>query len=108
MLNTQQIEELLGANANLLTHQSKTIPSAMLHTPGSDFVDRGMISIKNGSSVDGKYFISPVFNEYVLLGGKVGCYAVPNEQYHTFYSPQKIEEYESSRKRNQGIWDESV
>jgi class I fructose-bisphosphate aldolase len=40
MLNTQQIEELLGANANLLTHQSKTIPSAMLHTPGSDFVDR--------------------------------------------------------------------
>lgn len=70
---------------------------------GSDFVDRGMVSIKNGSSVDGKYFISSVFNEYVLLGRKVGCHAVPNEQYHTFYSPQKIEEYESSRKRNQGI-----
>ena len=69
---------------------------------GSDFVDRGMLSIKNGSSVDGKYFISPVFNEYVLCGGKVGYRAVHNEEYHTFYSPQKIEEYEASRKRNQG------
>jgi NDP-sugar pyrophosphorylase family protein len=69
---------------------------------GSEFIDRGMASIKNGSSVDGKYFISPVFNEYVLLGGKVGCHAVSNEEYHTFYSPQKIEEYESSLKRNQG------
>jgi len=70
---------------------------------GSDFVESGMASIKNGSSVEGKYFISPVFNEYVLSGKKVGHHTVPNEQYHTFYSPQKIEEYESSLKRNQGV-----
>jgi dTDP-glucose pyrophosphorylase len=69
---------------------------------GSDFVESAMASIKHGSSVDGKYFISPVFNEYVLSGKKVGHHTVPNEQYHTFYSPQKIEEYESSLKRNQG------
>ena len=69
---------------------------------GSDFVQSSMASIKHGSSVEGKYFISPVFNEYVLLGKKVGHYVVPNEQYHTFYSPQKIEEYESSLRRNQG------
>ncbi|WP_114638098.1 glycosyltransferase family 2 protein [Polynucleobacter necessarius] len=67
---------------------------------GSEFVQSGMASIKNGSCVEGKYFISPVFNEYVLSGKKVGYYAVPNEQYHTFYSPQKIEEYESSLKHN--------
>ena len=65
---------------------------------GSDFVQSGMASIRHGSSVEGKYFLSPVFNEYVLLGKKVGCHTVPNEQYHTFYSPQKIEEYESSFK----------
>jgi dTDP-glucose pyrophosphorylase len=69
---------------------------------GSDFVQSSMSSIKHGSSVEGKYFISPVFNEYVLLGKKVGHHVVPNEQYHTFYSPQKIEEYESSLRRNQG------
>jgi len=68
---------------------------------GSDFVQSGMASIKHGSSVESKYFISPVFNEYILSGRKVGHHTVPNEQYHTFYSPQKIEEYESNLKRNQ-------
>ena len=69
---------------------------------GHEFVQSGMASIKNGSSVEGKYFISPVFNEYVLSGKKVGHDTVPNEQYHTFYSPQKIEEYEFSFKGNRG------
>lgn len=67
---------------------------------GYEFVKSGMASIKNGYSVEGKYFISPVFNEYVLSGKKVGHHIVPNEKYHTFYSPKKIEEFESSLKRN--------
>jgi len=58
-----------------------------------------MDSIKHGSSVDGKYFISPVFNEYVLGSKKVGHYEVANDCYHTFYSPQKVEEFESPRGR---------
>ena len=69
---------------------------------GSEFVQNGMASIKHGSSIDGTYFIAPVFNEYVLSGKKVGHLQVPNEQYHTFYSPQKIEEYESTLKSSQG------
>jgi dTDP-glucose pyrophosphorylase len=78
------------------------IAGVYLYKKGSDFVESGMASIKNGSSLEGKFFISPVFNEYVLSGKKVGHYTVPNGQYHTFYSPQKIEEYESSLKHNQG------
>jgi len=78
------------------------IAGLYLYKKGSDFIQCGMTSIKRGASIDGKYFIAPVFNEYVLSGKKVGHYSVPNEQYHTFYSPQKIEEYESSLKRNQG------
>ena len=75
---------------------------------GSDFVLSSMASIKHSSSVEGNYFISTVFNEYVLSGRKVGHFKVPNEEYHTFYSPQKIEEYESSLKRNQGKYDKSI
>ena len=78
------------------------IAGLYLYKKGADFIQHGMTSIKRGASIDGKYFIAPVFNEYVLSGKKVGHYSVPNEQYHTFYSPQKIEEYESSLKRNQG------
>jgi dTDP-glucose pyrophosphorylase len=78
------------------------IAGVYLYKKGSDFVQSGMSSIKHGSSVEGKYFIAPVFNEYVLAGKKVGHFPIPNEQYHTFYSPQKIEEYESSLRRNRG------
>ena len=78
------------------------IAGLFLYKKGSDFIQYGMTSIKRGASIVGKYFIAPVFNEYVLSGKKVGYYPVPNEQYNTFYSPQKIEEYESSLKRNQG------
>ena len=34
------IEELLGKDASLLTHQCQTIPRESLHLPGPDFVDR--------------------------------------------------------------------
>jgi dTDP-glucose pyrophosphorylase len=70
------------------------IAGLYLYRSGAEFVRFGMNSIRNGSSTEGKYFIAPVFNEYVLAGKKVGHSTVPNESYHTFYSPQKIEEYE--------------
>lgn len=76
----------------------QAIAGVYLYKKGSDFIQSGMASIKHSSSVDGKYFISPVFNEYVLSGKKVGFFAVPNELYHTFYSPQKIDEYEAGFK----------
>ena len=70
-----------------------------MYKHGSEFVSHGMNSIKHGSSVDGKYYISPVFNEFVLSNQKIGYFEIPNESYHTFYSPQKIEEYESQHGR---------
>ena len=39
-MTTEKIQELLGADANLLTHTCTTIPRETLHLPGSDFVDR--------------------------------------------------------------------
>ncbi len=38
--NTLDIEALLGSDASLLTHVSKTIPASRLHLPGPDFVER--------------------------------------------------------------------
>ena len=35
-----QIEELLGKNAGLLSHECKTIEKSRLHLPGPDFIDR--------------------------------------------------------------------
>lgn len=67
---------------------------------GSEFVQNGMTSIKYGRSIEDQYYLAPVFNEYILAGKKVGHYPVPNERYHTFYTPQKINEYESGHRRS--------
>lgn len=67
---------------------------------GSEFIQNGMTSIKYGRSIEGQYYLAPVFNEYILASKKVGHYPVPNERYHTFYTPQKINEYESGNRRS--------
>ena len=38
--STVDIESILGADASLLTYQSKTIPASRIHLPGSDSVER--------------------------------------------------------------------
>ena len=64
---------------------------------GCDFVEAAQHSIRKDASVNGQYFVSPVLNELILLNRVLKAYRVPNESYHTFYSPQKIEEYENLR-----------
>ena len=71
------------------------IAGLYMYKRGSEFIEQSMDSIKHGTSIEGQYFISPVFNEYVLGNKKVGHYEVANDLYHTFYSPQKIGEYEA-------------
>jgi dTDP-glucose pyrophosphorylase len=67
-----------------------------MYKNGLEFVKYGMESIRRGASIDQRYYISPVFNEYILANKTVGYFEVSNEHYHTFYNPQKIEEYEST------------
>jgi dTDP-glucose pyrophosphorylase len=71
------------------------IAGVYLYKKGSEFLEYAMNTIKNGVSVNEKYFIAPVFNEYLLHQKKVGLIEILNSRYHTFYSPKKIEEYES-------------
>lgn len=65
---------------------------------GSDFVQASKNAMIKQNNLDGKYYISASINELILLGKKVGYYHVEKEQYHSFYSPAKIKEYEESLK----------
>lgn len=51
-------------------------------------------TIKNDVKLDGNYYISPVINEYVLRNKKVLNYKIDASQYHSFYSPQMLNEFE--------------
>ena len=65
---------------------------------GKCFIEAAMQSIKKNRSFNGMYYIAPVFNELVLESQKIVMYKIENSKYHTFYSPQKIQEYEQGMK----------
>lgn len=62
-----------------------------------EFKKAAFQTILNDVQTDGSYFISPVMNEYVLQNKKVSHYHIKNDQYHSFYSPQLIKEFENKR-----------
>lgn len=74
-----------------ISHQA--IAGVFYFKHGRDFVNAAMKSIVKDASVNGSYYIAPVLNELILDGKKLGIGTVKNNDYHTFYSPQLLEEY---------------
>ena len=66
---------------------------------GCDFVEAAMRMIQKDSSVNGNFYIAPTLNEMILRGKKIKTLKVDARRYHTFYTPQKIKEYELQLQR---------
>jgi len=77
---------LRGQHSELVTEQ------AVKHL--LDFIPSAMSMIQKDTSVNGLYYISPTLNEMVLKNKKMMIEKIDNSKYHTFYTPQKIQEYE--------------
>lgn len=65
---------------------------------GSDFVYAAKKALMKQSCLNGKYYISSSVNELILLGKKISYYKIHKKQYSSFYSPEKIKEYEDNLK----------
>jgi NDP-sugar pyrophosphorylase family protein len=63
-------------------------------TKGSDFISSSSKMIKKNASVNELYYVSPALNEMVLENKTISIFQIENNKYHTFYTPQKIKEYE--------------
>lgn len=61
---------------------------------GQDFIKSAAQMIKKDVNVDGKYYVAPSLNEMILERKNILMHEIDASQYHTFYSPQKIKEYE--------------
>ena len=61
---------------------------------GSDFVAAAQDMIKKDVNVNGAYYVAPVLNEMILNDKRVEIIKVPADGYHSFYSPQKLVEFE--------------
>lgn len=75
----------------------KAIAGFYYFSSGNYFVEAAKNMIRKDAHVSGQFYISPVMNEMVLENKRLCAYSVPNAAYHTFYSPNKIEEYEKGR-----------
>lgn len=62
---------------------------------GEDFVNGAMSMIRKDSNVEGSFYVAPCLNELILTGKKIRTVSVDPDKYHTFYTPQKIKEYEA-------------
>jgi dTDP-glucose pyrophosphorylase len=76
---------------------SNAIAGFYFFTKGGDFVEAAKRMILKDAQVNGVFFIAPVINELVLSGKRIRAYKIDAVNYHTFYSPQKIHEYEMER-----------
>ncbi|MFV8270506.1 glycosyltransferase family 2 protein [Flavobacterium sp. GT2N3] len=62
------------------------------------FFECAFQTIINDVKNDGMFFISPVINEFILRNKKVNFFQIANQDYHSFYSPKLITEFETSCK----------
>jgi NDP-sugar pyrophosphorylase family protein len=63
------------------------------------FIDAATRCIENDGSVEGQFFIAPCLNEIILDGGHVASRHIPAHAYHSFYSPEKIDQFEDENLR---------
>ncbi len=60
---------------------------------GGDFVDGAMAMIRKDASVDGAFYVCPVFNEMILRGRRVGTHHVERERYFSLASLHGVDAY---------------
>ncbi len=72
----------------------KAIAGFYYYRKGCDFVAAAKRAIQKGHCTNGKYYISASFNELILMGKKVSYFEIEKKKYHSFYSPEKIKDYE--------------
>lgn len=61
------------------------------------FIEAAQNAILKNASVDDLFYISAAINEVILAGGKVIYSEIDSKDYHSFYAPSKLVEFERSR-----------
>lgn len=73
---------------------SNAVAGFYWYATGGSFIKAAMRLIEHDVQHNGAYYIAPSLNELILDGKRVGHRRIPGSAYHSFYSPQKIEEYQ--------------
>jgi NDP-sugar pyrophosphorylase family protein len=66
---------------------------------GALFLEAALRTLEFDSDINGVYYISQTLNNLVLDGCKIATHKISSDAYHSFYSPQKVMEYERLSQR---------
>ena len=69
------------------------------YTKAEDFFHSAQRMILNNASVNGKFYIAPVFNEMILQQKVIGTHRIEKDQYYNFNHNDGIEAYKNYLKR---------
>lgn len=67
---------------------------------GSDFIASTKKAILKDRHHEGRFYTSLVFNELILSSRNLQAYRIQPHEYHSFYAPEKIEEYMSRNRQH--------
>lgn len=67
---------------------------------GFSFIQAAMQMIRKDENVNGKYFIAPTINQLILAGKIVVSKGINEADYHSFYTPKKLREYQEKTAYN--------
>ncbi|AMV20772.1 glycosyltransferase family 2 protein [Planctomyces sp. SH-PL14] len=60
---------------------------------GRDFIDSAFAMIRRDESVNGRFYVCPVFNQMVLQERRIGIFSIPRSAYHSLATPRGIAAY---------------
>ena len=61
---------------------------------GGDFIDGAMAMIRKDASVDGSFYVCPVYNELILRGLRIGSHHIERDRYFSLASLHGVNAYE--------------
>lgn len=67
---------------------------------GALFLQAALRTLEMDAAIDGAYYISQTLNNLVLDGRRIATHKIAPGAYHSFYSPQKIREFERQSPRS--------
>jgi CTP:molybdopterin cytidylyltransferase MocA len=61
---------------------------------GGDFIDGAMAMIRKDASVEGSFYVCPVYNELILRGLRIGTHHIERDRYFSLASLHGVNTYE--------------
>ena len=75
---------------------NKATAGLYYYRKASDYIECAKSMILKGGDVSGVFYVCPVFNEMILAQKKILTYQIEPRQYHSFMSPEKVQQFVSS------------